>query len=108
MCFRTKPVLTPQYGYVLLHAYDLKKIFYGLGSDLRQNLEWGDFKYLPCLVPPLPEQTSDLDTAITCTRRGIDLLQEYHTRLIADVVTGKLDVREAALQLPNETAPLSG
>ena len=32
----------------------------------------------------------------------IDLLREYRTRLIADVVTGKLDVREAAARLPDE------
>lgn len=32
--------------------------------------------------------------------REIDLLREYRTRLIADVVTGKLDVREAAAWLP--------
>ena len=31
-----------------------------------------------------------------------DLLREYRTRLIADVVTGKLDVREAAARLPDE------
>jgi type I restriction enzyme S subunit len=30
------------------------------------------------------------------------LLREYRTRLIADAVTGKLDVREAAAQLPEE------
>ena len=35
-----------------------------------------------------------------------DLLSEYHTRLIADVVTGKLDVREAAAQLPDEVKEL--
>ena len=35
--------------------------------------------------------------------RQIELLQEYRTRLIADVVTGKLDVREAAAQLPDES-----
>ena len=35
-------------------------------------------------------------------RREIALLREYRTRLIADVVTGKLDVREAAAQLPDE------
>ena len=34
--------------------------------------------------------------------REIDLLREYRTRLIADVVTGKLDVREAAARLPDE------
>ena len=36
------------------------------------------------------------------SRREIDLLREYRTRLIADVVTGKLDVREAAAVLPEE------
>ena len=35
-------------------------------------------------------------------RSEIDLLREYRTRLIADVVTGKLDVREAASVLPEE------
>ena len=30
------------------------------------------------------------------------LLEEYRTRLVADVVTGKLDVREAAARLPEE------
>ena len=34
------------------------------------------------------------------------LLNEYRTRLIADVVTGKLDVREAAAELP-EVDPLA-
>jgi len=34
--------------------------------------------------------------------RGMELLREYRTRLIADVVTGKLDVREAADRLPEE------
>lgn len=33
----------------------------------------------------------------------IDLLREYRTRLIADVVTGKLDVRQAAARLPDNT-----
>ena len=40
--------------------------------------------------------------AIARAHRQIELLQEYRTRLIADVVTGKLDVREAAAQLPDE------
>ena len=37
-----------------------------------------------------------LSIAISQERGQIDLLREYRTRLIADVVTGKLDVREAA------------
>jgi len=31
-------------------------------------------------------------------------MQEYRTRLTADIVTGKLDVREAAAKLPEEKA----
>ena len=38
---------------------------------------------------------------IRSARRQIHLLQECRTRLIADLVTGKLDVREAATRLPN-------
>jgi type I restriction enzyme S subunit len=39
------------------------------------------------------EQTRNIDSAISHTRRQIDLIREYRTRLIADVVTGKVDVR---------------
>ncbi|MBK8118224.1 MAG: hypothetical protein IPK39_02535 [Sulfuritalea sp.] len=39
--------------------------------------------------------------------REIKFLREYRTRLVADVVTGKLDVREAAARLP-ELEPESG
>ncbi len=63
-------------------------------------------------LPPLPEQssivrfldkaTADIDTAISRACRQIELLQEYRTRLIADVVTGQLDMREAAANLPDE------
>ena len=63
-------------------------------------------------IPPYPEQaaivsfldrtTAALDAATTSAQRETSLLREYHTRLIADVVTGKLDVREAAAGLPDE------
>jgi len=39
-------------------------------------------------------------TVIARTEREISLMQEYRTRLTADLVTGKLDVREAAAKLP--------
>ena len=48
----------------------------------------------------LDNATADMDTAIDRMGRQIALLREYRTRLIADVVTGKLDVREAAARLP--------
>ena len=69
------------------------------------------------LLPPLDEQaaivryldkaTADIDIATDRARRQIDLLKEYRTRLIADVVTGKGDVRETAAGLP-EVDPLAG
>jgi hypothetical protein len=65
-------------------------------------------------LPPIEEQAAiicflngacgELDGAISRLEREIDLLLEYRTRLVADVVTGKLDVREAAARLPDEEA----
>ena len=46
----------------------------------------------------LQEETVTLRNSVARTRRQIDLMNEYRTRLIADVVTGQLDVREAAAQ----------
>ena len=54
----------------------------------------------------LDDATANIDAAITRTRRQIELLREYRTRLIADVVTGKLDVREAAARLPEVSEPV--
>jgi type I restriction enzyme, S subunit len=42
------------------------------------------------------------DKAITQSERQIALLKEYRTRLSSDVVSGKVDVREAARRLPAE------
>jgi type I restriction enzyme, S subunit len=71
-----------------------------------------DIGWMMVYRPPLSEQfeiveyidrsTKDIDTAIARANREIELLNEYRTRLIADVVTGKLDVREAAANLPAE------
>ena len=47
------------------------------------------------------EKTSGVDAFVTTAKGMVALLQEYRTRLIADVVTGKLDVREAAANLPD-------
>ena len=42
----------------------------------------------------LDRKTDKIDTAIDLAQREIELLEEYRTRLIADVVTGQLDVRD--------------
>jgi type I restriction enzyme, S subunit len=65
-------------------------------------------------LPPRTEQyailrglagdLSGVTTAISRLEREIELLREYRTRLVADVVTGKLDVREMAARLPEKAA----
>ncbi len=67
--------------------------------------EWAFIGNLRVVCPPLPEQTAiasfldgaltEVDSAIASMGKETVLLREYRTRLIADVVTGKLDVREA-------------
>ena len=47
------------------------------------------------IVQHLIEATAKASRAIDRARRQIDLMNEYRTRLIADVVTGKVDVRNA-------------
>lgn len=54
------------------------------------------------ILKDIAENTGDLHQAIDRAHRGIALLREYRTRLIADVVTGKVDVRAAAASLPGE------
>ena len=81
-------------------------------TSSRLRLYPDSFLRIPLLHPHLEEQkaiveyldkaTADIDATISRARHQIELMQEYRTRLIADVVTGKLDVREAARQLPDE------
>jgi type I restriction enzyme S subunit len=61
------------------------------------------------IVEFVESQLAPVAAATDRARAEISLLREYRTRLIADVVTGKLDVREAAARLPDEadeTEPL--
>jgi type I restriction enzyme, S subunit len=81
-------------------------------TSSRLRLYPDQFLSIPLLRPPESEQetivkyveaaTADIQRAINQTQREIDLIQEYRTRLIADVVTGKVDVRETAARLPEE------
>ena len=85
-----------------------------LGTQLNLNtdtvgnisLGWPPSEEQAAIVSFLDRATTDLDAATTSTQRETSLLREYHTRLIADVVTGKLDVRDAAAGLP-EVDPLA-
>lgn len=59
------------------------------------------------ILEKLEEETRPLTAATARLEREIELLREYRTRLVADVVTGKLDVREAAARLPDAETPES-
>jgi len=94
-----------------IYKQQINRYSTGIVSD-RNRLYWESFKQMPNISMPLVEQgeichfiqdqTNSLSVAISRLEREIDLLREYRTRLVADVVTGKLDVREAAEGLPDE------
>ncbi|HRQ69365.1 MAG TPA: restriction endonuclease subunit S [bacterium] len=64
-------------------------------------------KTLKIPVPPISEQqeivafiekeTALIDKTIARTEKEIELIQEYRTRLVSDVVTGKIDVRDVEI-----------
>ena len=56
------------------------------------------------IIAVVASEIERLSPAIARTEREIALMQEYRTRLTADIVTGKLDVREAAAKLPDLSA----
>ena len=73
-------------------------------------LTCADLRHFRIAVPPKHEQaeillaleslTRETDESIRGVRHQIDLVRELRNRIVADVVTGRLDVREAAASLP--------
>ena len=111
---RPSPELTSAFTFLLLtdrrFADYLEPIFTGISVPHASPEQIRSYQVA---LPNVQEQAAIVDhvgmisRSIQLTthsaRRQIELLREYRTRLIADVVTGKLDVREAAAQLPDET-----
>ncbi len=98
------------YLYVFQLGYK-RKIFYGLGKGAANKGRWRmpamNFKNYDIPVPPIEEQKKivdkirkyedKIDFAIQKVNEQIALLQEYRTRLISDVVTGQIDVRDEVI-----------
>ena len=76
-----------------------------LGQVSALPLSWCPIEEQKKIVAHITTESVPLCAAIARLEREIELLREYRTRLVADVVTGKLDVREAAARLPEEVAP---
>jgi type I restriction enzyme S subunit len=86
----------------------------GLGTGTAGFLRLYDDELLatPIALPPLDEQervmslleaaTATGTNSISAAERAVNLLREFRTRLIADIVTGKFDVGEVAARLPDE------
>jgi type I restriction enzyme S subunit len=117
MYFRPDPdLLDPSF---LLHTIygPLTKTYVELATNGSTvgHLRLGQVYALPILWCPINEQraivrhieteTEGISRAHSQAGQEIALLREYRTRLIADVVTGKLDVREAAARLPEVKEP---
>jgi len=111
--FEPQRKLNTKFFELLYHTTPYRTIYAGRSNGMTvglQNLSNQNFYAVRSIVPPLEEQeaivahsetaTVALNTAIARTEREIALMQEYRTRLTADVVTGKLDVCPAAAHLP--------
>jgi type I restriction enzyme S subunit len=114
-CFRFRlhrTCLDPEFAALHLSAtaFDASSLLSTGATRQRTNLQSTASRSI--VLPPLNEQLAivhHIGIETVSSRRGvqvaeseISLLREYRTRLIADVVTGKLDVREAAARLPDE------
>lgn len=96
----------------LIGAYQTLRALSDDSGSTKGALTCEDLKRFRLAIPPQEEQMAlvteisarirSAAVAIADAEREITLLREYRTRLIADVVTGKLDVREAAANLHDE------
>jgi type I restriction enzyme S subunit len=107
--------LLSNYLLMYLRSYGAKEdIKFNSVGAIQAHYNTGTLANLRIPLPSLVEQrqiltsTDDqlapINAAISRLEREVELLREYRTRLVADVVTGKLDVREAAARLPVEAA----
>ena len=90
------------YNY-LFKAMDSKKLFHGMGTGIRLTLSFDELKKQIIVCPPIDEQqaivayinekTAKVDSLITDLQAEIEHLKEYKQRLIADCVTGQVNVQ---------------
>ena len=96
---------------------EVDKFSRGIVKD-RNRLYWEDFKQMRTPRPPSNEHIRIADVVdriaeLTCVgirnlRCQFNLANEHRTRFIADVVTGKLDLRKATSELPDSNSGADG
>ena len=98
-----KSIALPEYIYNYYLCVDDLKALKPYYSGLRKTVRADKFLQLYLPLPPIDEQQAivtyieekcqKIDTLITELQAEIDYLKEYKQRLIADVVTGQVDVQ---------------
>lgn len=88
---------TSRYLYYLLHSFDIKKGFYGMGSGVRQGLNYDEVKELRVVLPSdeeqaaivryLDEQCAKIDTWISDAKASIEEYKSWKASLISETVT---------------------
>ncbi|MGM9775730.1 MAG: restriction endonuclease subunit S [Candidatus Coprenecus sp.] len=106
-CLKARDNILPEYLQLQLHVADLCKVFYGMGGGVRQSIGFKDIRRLIVAVPPLDEQRDILkavngievpiNSVIAKYQEIILSLEELKTKLISDVITGKIDVRDVVI-----------
>lgn len=91
-----------KYLYYLLHAFDIKKGFYGMGSGVRQGLNYDEVKELRVIMPSsiaeqsaiasyLDDQCAKIDALIAEAKASIEEYKQWKASLIFEAVTKGLD-----------------
>lgn len=90
------------YMHYLLHSYDLRKVFYSMGSGLRQSLNFDDIKRLPIVLPKDDEQkeiveyldyrVNKVESIKNKLQLQIEKLRDYRKIVIHEAVTGKVKI----------------
>ena len=90
-----------KYLYYLLHAFDLKKGFYGMGSGVRQGLNYAEVKELRVVLPGQDEQNAivrfldnqcgQIDSIIEEAKSSIEEYKKWRSILIFEAITKGID-----------------
>ena len=98
---RPSGLVNPQYLYYALHAYDLIKGFYGMGSGVRQGLNYDEVKTIKIPFPSPDEQraivfyhddqVSQIDSLKKKKKNSIDEYIRWKASTIFEAVTKGLD-----------------
>jgi type I restriction enzyme, S subunit len=113
-------ILKPRRGSLEYFAALLESIDYSpwISGAAQPKLTQDRLMSVRIPVPPVSEQaaivswieanTRELEAALKKTRGEVDLLGEFRSRLVTDVITGQVDVREAAARLPDAPTTYEG